>query len=387
MNGDSPNTISERVTLETRRKQLDSVYRHTYTLSISHPVAAGLIAYIFRSSFSLSMLFAWVGLVTIVGFMRLPIYKEYRNADITIEKLNCFRAWFVGIGIAQGALYGIAWIFLIELNDPIASAIVTLLMVGLSATALVGYAADLRAIIGFCLPLMLPGIGGLLWLGDSISLALAVTFVLYIVVIFKTTIPVNQTILESFALTEQLQEQVQIRKDAEEKLLVLSRQDGLTKLANRRYFDETLDAEIRRARREKTDLTLLLLDVDSFKPFNDTYGHVAGDECLIKVAQCLATITKRSGDFVARVGGEEFALLLPNTGLQNAQQLAVIVLKEMRGLGIPHDTSIVTNTNIVTASIGGSVLTPEDTLNSLIERADEHLYKAKSAGRDQACIE
>ena len=390
MNGEKvqqhTDTASERVALETRRRQLDSVYRHTFTLSFSHPLAASLIAYMFRSSFSLSVLLAWVGLVTIVGFIRLPIYQEYKRADITLEKLSCFRAWFVGIGAVQGLLYGIACLFLIELNDPIASAIMTLVMVALSAIAVVGYAADLRAIFGFCLPLILPGVAGLLWLGDSISLALAVTFVFYVAVVFKTMIPVNRTILESFALTEQLHEQVKIREQAEQQLLTLSRQDGLTKLANRRYFDETLNAEINRARRDNGNLTLLLLDVDSFKPFNDTYGHVAGDECLIEVAQCLAKITKRSGDFVARIGGEEFALILPNTNLQAAQQLAVIVLKEIRALAIEHNTTIVDGAHYVTVSIGGSVLTQDDTVSGLVERADEHLYKAKSAGRDQAYI-
>ncbi|WP_155293413.1 sensor domain-containing diguanylate cyclase [Comamonas testosteroni] len=177
---------------------------------------------------------------------------------------------------------------------------------------------------------------------------------------------------------------------AREKLLEANRQlghlaarDSLTGLANRRHFDETLDREARRTAREGTPLSLLLLDLDHFKGFNDSYGHVAGDECLKQVSRELKLITKRPGDLAARYGGEEMGIILPNTSLAGAMHLAQKLLQRIQGLGIAHQASPL---GTVTVSIGVASLHGEGPHQpvELIEAADHALYRAKAAGRNCA---
>lgn len=159
--------------------------------------------------------------------------------------------------------------------------------------------------------------------------------------------------------------------------------DGLTKLANRRRFDEHLDVEWRRMTNEGKSLSLILCDVDYFKLYNDNYGHLAGDFCLQKVAQALSIVAKHQGDLVARYGGEEFALILPETGAEGAKRVATNILEGVRNLKLTHAYSSVAK--YVTVSLGISTLIPSViyTREDLIQAADKALYRAKKLGRDR----
>jgi diguanylate cyclase (GGDEF)-like protein/PAS domain S-box-containing protein len=173
-------------------------------------------------------------------------------------------------------------------------------------------------------------------------------------------------------------------KSLEQKLAALATMDGLTGLANRRHFDERLEHEWIRARRERTTLSLLLIDVDHFKKFNDEYGHPAGDACLRSVAQVLAAQARRPADLVARYGGEEFVLLLPNTDAEGCGQVAEIIRKSLADIGIVHALNLPSQR--VTVSAGGASVTRPDDATSypvLVEAADQALYYAKESGRDR----
>ncbi|MBX6393636.1 MAG: diguanylate cyclase [Burkholderiales bacterium] len=166
----------------------------------------------------------------------------------------------------------------------------------------------------------------------------------------------------------------------------LSQSDGLTGVANRRYFDNFLAHHMALAARQKTNLSLVLCDVDCFKAYNDHYGHLAGDECLRKVAQILQTACQRSTDLVARYGGEEFALVLPDTHRTGAAQHVRNIRQALAEAAIEHARSTVSP--YVTLSIGiaayipGKDMKPED----LIARADEALYRAKAMGRNRYVV-
>jgi len=173
------------------------------------------------------------------------------------------------------------------------------------------------------------------------------------------------------------------RKDLEDKLSALAISDGLTSLANRRHFDERLAAEWDRARREGTPLSLLLIDVDHFKSFNDQYGHQAGDACLRSIARVLAEQARRPADVAARYGGEEFALLLPNTDAGGCEQVGEQIRQAIQELGILHAFN--PPSKQVTVSIGGAThvaLTDKADCASLIAAADKALYVAKESGRN-----
>jgi diguanylate cyclase (GGDEF)-like protein len=162
--------------------------------------------------------------------------------------------------------------------------------------------------------------------------------------------------------------------------------DGLTGIPNRRSFNLTLDREIRRAARNGSDLSLILMDIDYFKQYNDRYGHLAGDTCLRQVAQVLDNLVKRASDFVARYGGEEFALILPETGCNEALRIAESVHAAVAQLKIPHAASRVAKT--VSLSLGVASLKPDPgiTADGMVDAADTSFYQAKQNGRNQTYI-
>jgi len=159
--------------------------------------------------------------------------------------------------------------------------------------------------------------------------------------------------------------------------------DGLTQIANRRYFDEFLLAEWRRAKREDSNIGLIMIDIDHFKAFNDHYGHPEGDRCLKEVAKCLKEQAQRPRDLVARYGGEEFAVVLPSIHLEGMKVVAERIREALAALAIPNAGS--DTDRFVTVSMGLAWAEPKgaDRFATLVEAADEALYAAKSNGRNR----
>jgi diguanylate cyclase (GGDEF)-like protein/PAS domain S-box-containing protein len=158
--------------------------------------------------------------------------------------------------------------------------------------------------------------------------------------------------------------------------------DGLTGIANRRQFDDTMERELRRAMRDGSALSLLMIDVDHFKTYNDFYGHVMGDACLRQISVAAQDVLHRTSDLFARYGGEEFAAILPNTDSRGAQLVAEQIRRAVELCHLPHAGNL---HGIVTVSIGCAtqILTPDTVGNPLLQAADEALYEAKSAGRNR----
>ena len=163
--------------------------------------------------------------------------------------------------------------------------------------------------------------------------------------------------------------------------------DQLTKIANRRHFDNIMEKEWKRAIRDKTILGFIMIDADKFKNFNDTYGHQQGDVTLQTLAHVISTSVRRGADFAARWGGEEFAVLLPDTGPDGILMVAENIRKNVEKAMIPRidDTS---QSLSITVSIGGSYVKPSDTasVEDFVKRADDALYEAKEAGRNRVCV-
>ncbi len=180
------------------------------------------------------------------------------------------------------------------------------------------------------------------------------------------------------------------RKKAEEKLIALQKElealsfkDGLTGVSNRRRFDAALETEWSSARRGAQPLSFVLLDVDFFKQYNDRYGHTQGDECLKNVAQTLGLAVARPRDIVARLGGEEFGLLLPETDADAARKVADRCMRLIENLQIPHEDS--SSGRFVTVSMGVGTVVPTAAMEPrhFVEAVDKLLYKAKQGGRNR----
>jgi len=159
--------------------------------------------------------------------------------------------------------------------------------------------------------------------------------------------------------------------------------DSLTGLYNRREFERTLEVEWRRACRNSTPLSIMFMDIDFFKNFNDSYGHLAGDDCLRKVGRALNACLCRSGEFVARYGGEEFVAILPDSEGDKVKQCATRILRQIENLHIAHRSSEINPQ--ITLSIGVATEVPAlgQSPHKLLELADQHLYQAKSEGRNR----
>ncbi len=204
--------------------------------------------------------------------------------------------------------------------------------------------------------------------------------------------PVSQVVLN--AKIRAMQRIIQMRTSlvvlarkldtANHELKRLSASDGLTGIANRRFFDEYISREWRRARRSATSIAMLMCDVDHFKLYNDTYGHQAGDDCLRQVANAIASNLERASDIAARYGGEEFAVILPETAIGGTLFVAEKIRHAIHQLNIPHSAS---KLGRVTLSIGIAAATPDadNSFEDLIKAADQALYKAKDDGRDRVC--
>jgi diguanylate cyclase (GGDEF)-like protein len=174
---------------------------------------------------------------------------------------------------------------------------------------------------------------------------------------------------------------------ANRQLEIIASRDGLTGLANRRSFDQTIEAEFRRAMRDGTSLGLVMIDIDYFKRFNDSYGHPAGDSCLRAVSRAIKSTLRRPGDLAARYGGEEIAVLLPGTPDPGASFVAEQIMRAVRALTIPHNGS---PKGVVTISIGVATLVPDRDgcgPEELVKAADRMLYEAKANGRDIVCVD
>jgi two-component system chemotaxis family response regulator WspR len=185
-------------------------------------------------------------------------------------------------------------------------------------------------------------------------------------------------------MLQELQETQQMLEASNARLHLLSSVDGLTGISNRRVFDDALFREARRSEREGCPLSVILVDIDYFKRFNDSYGHQGGDDALRQVAQAMASVARRASDTVARYGGEEFAFVLPSTGLDGALRVAEDARSAVQRLAIEHRESEVSDH--VTLSLGVATVVPSGApidATNLVTRADAALYAAKRNGRNR----
>jgi len=184
-------------------------------------------------------------------------------------------------------------------------------------------------------------------------------------------------------LLDLVEERTRQLEDANALLRRLSSLDGLTGIANRRHFEEALATEWARARRASLPLSVIMIDIDYFKDFNDAYGHQRGDDCLKQVASTLQNSFHRAGDMVARYGGEEFVAVLPGTATESAFKIAEMLRTKVEQLQIPNDKS--PGHRIITISLGVACCIPVEDLSpmDLVSLSDRALYRAKKAGRNR----
>jgi diguanylate cyclase (GGDEF)-like protein len=283
--------------------------------------------------------------------------------------------FFTSVGITA-LIWGIGFALVMVLDGEYATKILmAIFTAGFCAGGVVAFIPNLRLAIFYNLTLLVPTI--ILMSVRQIDLPLAVAFLMFSVyMVFMA----NRGNREYWQALEN--EHLLMKKS--DQLSVLSRIDGLTGLYNRRYFDECLDREWKKTSRLQTPPTAIICDIDYFKKINDQHGHQAGDEFLRQMATLLKTIFKRETDIVARFGGEEFIVLLTDTGPGQAFDLAEELRRRMATMRMPHkgtDIAATISIGIASASPGS-----DESRDALIARADEALYQAKREGRNRTIV-
>jgi diguanylate cyclase (GGDEF)-like protein/PAS domain S-box-containing protein len=193
-------------------------------------------------------------------------------------------------------------------------------------------------------------------------------------------------LVEAFTDITERKNAEKVMQLANQELERLATEDGLTKVSNRRRFDEYLNIEWRRQTRSGAPIALIMCDVDFFKKYNDQYGHQAGDSCLMSVASAIRTRVGRSGDLIARYGGEEFAIVMPATDAQGAWRVAENIREEVTKMRIPHGGSSTASFVTISGGVASMVPTMDLKPQMLIERADQCLYRAKKQGRNRVVV-
>ncbi len=318
-------------------------------------------------------------------------------------------AWLLFLMLfATGVLWGLAPLVVIHRVDDMLLFTAVLLASGMALSAFGSYSMSVAAVFAMVMPIALANLAMIAVTHSTPYYALGVALLLLyihqaVVMTQSRRVLANQIRLrvENSLLAAQLATQaektvaeLERRMDVERVLRAsrdkaerMSGTDSLTDIANRRYFDKRLNQEISRAFRERTQISLVLCDIDYFKQYNDTYGHQAGDECLKAFAHALVGFCRRGGDLAARTGGEEFALVLPNTDHDAALRLAENARAAFDALTIEHAGSPLKAN--VTASFGVATTIPTDLAAGevLIRDADRALYRAKSSGRNRVVSE
>ncbi|MBL8470889.1 MAG: diguanylate cyclase [Rhodocyclaceae bacterium] len=326
---------------------------------------------------------AWFCVVVVTAIVRGAIVVSYRRA---LQAANPAPQRITRYALSVG-LSGLAWGsggLLVLHASPLT---LTIVLTAVQAMVMGGtptLAASMPAFLAFAIPAILPMIAALLSLGSDMYVALAGYQAIFLALGVLIARRYNRTLCALFRLGHEKEDLLKSLSEAHEQQAALAVTDPLTGIANRRRFDAVLGQEFARLKRAGAPLSLLLLDVDHFKSYNDSYGHQAGDRCLIEVAAVLQANMQRPADLAARYGGEEFAAILPETDQTGALQVAERIRARIQALGIPHRGSL--TAAHLTASFGVATIYCYSVRNpaELIELADQQLYRAKAGGRNQA---
>ncbi|MFT4937244.1 MAG: diguanylate cyclase (GGDEF)-like protein [Paraglaciecola sp.] len=369
-------------------EQVKLVYNQTTSVVLGGTVIGAIVVWIYWGVVDRTTLLSWFSALLLISSIRIPLYLKFTRRQNEQQQIHMWGKAYVFITFVQGSLWGAAGLIFIPLSEPIYTVIMALLIVGMSAASISTYIVYLRAFLAFSVPAVLPFILHIFIIGGQINIALSFGVLVYSTVAIRSLIPVNRSIKASIKLNFELDREIQERKLVENKLRQISLEDGLTGLANRRHFDELIDKEVRHAKRESLPLSLIMIDIDCFKAYNDRYGHLEGDDCLKKTSQCLRESLSRPDDICARYGGEEFAVILPNTDPDGAYKVAENLRENILKLNIPHLDSQVAGLSSISISAGLASVLPNSKsgVADLIQRADKALYQAKYFGRNQVKV-
>lgn len=376
-------SLAERTKLEI----IDLTFSQTLRGAISHTFSILLISLWFSHVAPLNHILIWVATILIVTVFRMILFYAYKKYSNDLTAPLWMHAW-TALFFLLGAFYVTGFVLFTPLDQPEYIVSLGLFVIALSAASMIGYTASFYATLSFFIPIVIPSVIFLFYINTPSGLVTACTTLIFGVIGLALLKNSNRAYQKSIYLNFEHEQEIEKRKHIEKKLQDLSRRDSLTGLFNRRYFDEMLDIEMERAKRKQSPLCLIMFDIDCFKEYNDKYGHVSGDNCLIKLAEIAKNILARKDDIIARYGGEEFAIILPNIELDEAVIFANKLQKAIQQENILHEATNLSDIKCITISIGVTSNLQHQNFRAtdFIENADMALYKAKELGRNRVHV-
>ena len=349
-------------------KQLQLYEKQRHTLFAGNVTGGAVLVYFIYPAVDHGTALLWLATNTLFNILRYLLNLKYHSAkNATDSQLYNLYLYYLTTAILAGSLWGAAALLFYPIHSIVHGLYFVLIIVGLLTGALVILPNLAKAYLIFLTlassPLLI-----VLLRNDPVG-NLKIVTILAILIGFSIRVAhtFRKNLLQTIDLSIQLKHQ--------------SRHDALTRIPNKRYFLEQLNTAWQSALRHNTPITVMILDIDYFKRINDTYGHNKGDECLQIVGQILRDTVKRSGDFVARIGGEEFAIVLTNDKTKSAIKISEILSNKISQQNIPTDSKeFITLT--VSMGIACSIPNTELKQDDFIKAADQALYDAKASGRN-----
>lgn len=363
--------------------QVEHAYRQLKTSLAVNLINGLIVVLIFRQVIDGSRLMTWLGVLYLVTLIRYLILRGFLDPRLRARESDAGWASFFALGaLSSGLAWGAAGLILFHPTSVVHQVFLAFVLGGMMAGALPLLSAIASAFPLFAIPAALPITLVLAAQGDRVQLTMALLILIFTVTMLVSSAQLSRLFRESLELRVKLTHSIEEKQQE----ALLARIDTLTGIANRRLFDEALESEWKRAQRNEGCLSLLIADIDYFKRYNDRLGHPAGDLCLKRVAESMASAARRPGDLAARIGGEEFAFILPSTGWRDAAAIAERIREDVLALQIPHPASPISE--CITVSLGVAEIRPDGDgpPDDLIEAADTALYRAKSRGRNQIAV-
>lgn len=353
---------------------------------------SAVIVFVYFDRLPESSLYIFGAFVYVINFIRLAfclIYKLYSAFDIPYDTWH-FTA--LSISFINGLAWGFGTVFISMQVTPSQTLVIYIILAGITAGALATSSSSRQAFLFFSVPALIP-----LTISEAMqftkeSLSLAVILFMYLMLmimssrrIYRTILGNIRSVLEKEEVVKELERANMRGQQLTHELLKKSTTDGLTGISNRRFFNESIEHHWNLSVRNQLPISLIIFDIDWFKPYNDSIGHIAGDKCLTKISQLLSIFFKRDVDVVSRFGGEEFAVLLPGLTRKQSFHIAQKFCDFLYEKKINHPKS---KFKRVTISGGVSSLVPiaKSSYAVLIEQADKALYSAKRDGRNRVKV-
>ena len=357
---------------QVRTDRLHQLFRQSFAAIFGSYLGAGMLCWLCWDRFDHTVMRTWLVVLGVTSLLRLKMFMDwFRCANSLRTPARWERRYWVTL-MLSAATWGIGALAVMPPDDRVSQVLVILFAVGMSVSAVSCYSAYRYMTLGSMSLVLLPSTLWLLFQPSSMQVGVAIAVLVFSTFVVSATRKLSDALEKAFRLTRQMERAHTISTRA-------AQTDELTGLMNRRAFFEHAHLLYAQCRQHRQPLSALMLDMDHFKAINDTYGHQAGDQVLRQVGGVISA-SFRQADVYGRLGGEEFAVLLPNTTLETAQGIAEQLITAIAGLASEPVQGL-------TASLGvATTRSPDQDLHSLMNSADKALYRAKAMGRNQVVV-